>query len=892
MNYSHLSLPLTLVLVLFNFVQLNGQEKSITLATNLSGSTKEYVARDNISLLPGFEFAATSGKFFNASIDPTLIFPPPANYLTDNGTITTNPAQGGAVGSIPGQFAVSSTGAATYTIPIECPPGINGMQPNISLVYNSQGGNGIAGWGWNISGLSAITRVPQNFYFDEQKSSIIWDNTSPYALDGQRLIEVNRWGNDSIEYTTEQNNFCKIIGHDIQTWGPLFFIVNSKDGRILKYGNPENLGSYRPVSVIDRNQALTLNNMYRNLCWSISLITDQNGNNITYTYGCNIPNQSVRENKALEIFLDEIKYGGNDVGITASEVVKFEYSQRSVSLSNFMDGYHFVSTLILNKIKLNSQNANLNEYQLNYIYNDNKEKLSKVTLRGLDGHNMTPVEFEWSPNNFTINFQGRIEYPSPPLLNQYQNEGYNDGLWLSRLFGDIDGDGDQDILLKMTLLNVVNNSWGWIPFVPDQNREFKYIWALYRNDGGVFTFIRNENWNKKNSIFFNDYDNDSAEELFIGWDSKSINDLFYQFDIYKYMDGVFSSARESIQINGSNAQENKIVHTGDFLGNGDNQYVFFYISEDGDYCPANYTHGIHSGDIPSSTHGGVKLLTTDMNNNGKAELMYISENGVEVYEAKRTSRTAHTFELIYQGLNTVTDENEVVAGDFNGDGNSDLIVKNPESNTLDVYFSNGVLYVKNLSSLSLSDSFYSRFIVVDANKDGRSDILIFNYSSSTSSYNIKLLAFEEASGFVEKATSNYNGCIFGETRGFGRINNDHNDDIILSDPFDFMDPYFSISDGMSFNRIVKIKNTSDKSIEITYNKYDAKQLKQRNLSYSSNLDPSEYPISMSTMGNWEVVYETFSKMSDGTIIAKQTYAYDSAVIHRQGKGFLGCPNPL
>ncbi len=59
---------------------------------------------------------------------------------------------------LPGQFDVSPTGAALYSVPIEVPPGTGGMSPALTLDYDSDGGNGLLGVGWNLGGLPSIGR--------------------------------------------------------------------------------------------------------------------------------------------------------------------------------------------------------------------------------------------------------------------------------------------------------------------------------------------------------------------------------------------------------------------------------------------------------------------------------------------------------------------------------------------------------------------------------------------------------------------------------------------------------------------------------------------------------------------------------------------------------------
>jgi RHS repeat-associated protein len=63
----------------------------------------------------------------------------------------TLPKGGGAIQGIDEKFSVNaSNGTASFSIPIPATPGRNGFSPSLSLSYNSGGGNGIFGLGWNV----------------------------------------------------------------------------------------------------------------------------------------------------------------------------------------------------------------------------------------------------------------------------------------------------------------------------------------------------------------------------------------------------------------------------------------------------------------------------------------------------------------------------------------------------------------------------------------------------------------------------------------------------------------------------------------------------------------------------------------------------------------------
>ncbi len=113
------------------------------------------------------------------------------------------------VGAIPAEFQVDAMGGADYTIPIVVPAGTAGMQPGLSLNYDSHGGDGLLGMGWSLGGLSTITRCPATLAQDGFAGGVNFDVSDRFCLEGQRLIAINggAYGGNGTEYRTEREAF-------------------------------------------------------------------------------------------------------------------------------------------------------------------------------------------------------------------------------------------------------------------------------------------------------------------------------------------------------------------------------------------------------------------------------------------------------------------------------------------------------------------------------------------------------------------------------------------------------------------------------------------------------------------------------------------------------------
>jgi hypothetical protein len=254
-----------------------------------------------------------------------------------------------SVTGVQAQVSVSSSGSPSYSQPIAVPPGIGGMQPNLSLMYAGGGVNGPVGHGWSVQGVSMITRCPATRYVDGQVRGVKFDQSDKLCLDGQRLIQTDATGaaspgfpqaddarglsSGSREYRTEKDSFARIRAYGIANGsdanGPAYFKVWTKAGQIYEYGAAPSADANTKAAVAAQGKNIVM-------VWAVARVSDVVGNYINFKYevrdvawGSGLTAGSPILGREWNIA--EIQYTGNSINgqVPANKVI-FRYTDRTL----------------------------------------------------------------------------------------------------------------------------------------------------------------------------------------------------------------------------------------------------------------------------------------------------------------------------------------------------------------------------------------------------------------------------------------------------------------------------------------------------------------------------------------------------------------------------------
>ena len=382
----------------------------------------------------------------------------------------------------PFRHSVSNDGAALVTMPIEVPPGRQGMQPSLALSYSSRNGNGPLGVGWGLAGLSSITtcrRSPaiDGAYGDQYPDRLCLDGrrlvAALLALDGQRLAPSN-----GQEYRIESDPFSKVVAHGPTDY-PDWFEVYTPTGTILHYASRSNSharvegnivscvwGAFDAHGTWSDVHGPCAEGTTQRRAWMLDEIVDRFDNRMEIDYDAAEPLLPV-----------EIRYTYHGHGrvpwlisnyLPATKKISFEYATRTDIRRYSMDGIDYTASKLLKTVKVigplglsdasyAGQSGVLRQYALTYTPNPVTAQSTLTQLQECAGDQAgapckDPLTFAYSGTS--IDFEDKI-FTFSPAVNLPSLVGWN-----GFRTADVNGDGFDDLLYRVLDLGPAPHS-GW-----------------------------------------------------------------------------------------------------------------------------------------------------------------------------------------------------------------------------------------------------------------------------------------------------------------------------------------------------------------------------------------------------------------------------------------------
>jgi RHS repeat-associated protein len=383
-----------------------------------------------VSTIPGAPTSST----------PTVVSVPATDPVSD------------AVGATLAQFRVDEAGNATYSVPIQVPPGTAGMAPKLALSYNSRLPDGIMGPGWTIEGASQITRCRQTRESGDFANTSIPDGNAPpvnytstdrFCLDGVRLLLTSgTYGADTSTYSPETDPTTRVTATVLAgTVGPSAFKVQRKDGTTSTYGYLNT--SPDPKALI----TASLNSQTVAVSWNLARVQDSTGNYMDYLYYSQpgIGTYAFAAG-AVESTLKQVNYTGHATSPVSSTYATVAFGYITLSSVNqvrlgYAGSVAFAQTQQLVSVTVSDNTVGtLRYYSLSYLTSasgSNFPQLQQVKECRDSGMTLCfpPTTFTWSAATYAFASDTTQTQNTPTFVNLI---GYK--------VADVDGDGRLDFV--------------------------------------------------------------------------------------------------------------------------------------------------------------------------------------------------------------------------------------------------------------------------------------------------------------------------------------------------------------------------------------------------------------------------------------------------------------
>ncbi|MEX5213393.1 MAG: FG-GAP-like repeat-containing protein [Nitrospiraceae bacterium] len=381
--------------------------------------------------------------------------------------------EGRPIGAVGGQVTVDQfTGTATMSIPIEVPPGRNGMQPNLALVYESAGGNGWVGMGWKLE---------HEGIFRQTKWGVNYSNN---AGDKAFTIKMSGISADLVELPSGEWRAKIESGFSrIQKFGSganMYWVLTNKQGRKFYFGQSSTSRVYDP------------NDSTKVFVWCLDRVEDPDGNYMTFSY--------IRDDGQL--YLDQIDYAGHSTGLSPTNRVKFVLEGRPDAPPMHTSHFRIRTAKRLNSITLWSDLAMtklVRKYQLSYTpsASTGRSLLTGLQQFGADGVTALPL-LSFPASTATNGLTEQV------WASNIQCWGAGDWTWV----GDLNGDGMHDVASRVGGTICVKRSTGnsvideaWTTNAPNWGAS-GYTWPGDFNGDGltdIATAVNGTIWVKKST---------------------------------------------------------------------------------------------------------------------------------------------------------------------------------------------------------------------------------------------------------------------------------------------------------------------------------------------------------------------------------------------------------